>query len=97
MEELELADLPLNWSMSPAYPNPFNPTTMVNVSLPRPAELNVSVFNINCQHVATLVSGTRSAGSHTLTFDASSLAGGVYFVRASANGWSAVQKVVLMK
>jgi parallel beta-helix repeat protein/predicted outer membrane repeat protein len=90
-------ELPDSYTISPAYPNPFNPTTTVSVSLPHPAELNVSVFNVNGQHVATLANGQFNAGSHNLTFDASNLAGGVYFVRASAYDRIDVQKVVLMK
>jgi len=92
-----LTDLPTQWAVLPAYPNPFNPSTTIGVSLPQPFELNVSVFNIAGQQVATLASGTYRAGSHALTFDASSLAGGMYFVHVSANGWSDVQKVILFR
>jgi hypothetical protein len=104
--EPEPAVNPSSWSLSPAYPNPFNPTTTISVSIPQPAELNVSVFNIAGQQVATLASGTHSAGSHTLTFDAFNLAGGVYFVRATvrdtrfdvtSRAISQVQKIVLVK
>ena len=79
-------ELPDSYSISPAYPNPFNPSTTISVSLPRPAELNVSVFNINGQRVATLASGTYNVGSHTFTFDASGMSSGVYFVRATEIG-----------
>jgi Secretion system C-terminal sorting domain len=89
--------LPSEFSLGTAYPNPFNPSTTLSVNLPETAELNVSVFNVTGQQVATLANGQFNAGSHTLTFDASNLSGGVYFVYASAEGWSAVQKVVLMK
>jgi Secretion system C-terminal sorting domain len=89
--------LPSEFALGAAYPNPFNPSTTLSINLPETADLNVSVFNVTGQLVATLANGQYNAGSHTLTFDASNLSGGVYFVHASAKGWSDVQKVVLMK
>ncbi len=91
------ADLPSTFSLSPAYPNPFNPSTTLNVNLPDAAELTVAVYNVTGQQVATLAQGQFDAGSHTLTFDASELSAGVYFVHANANTWTATQKVVLVK
>jgi parallel beta-helix repeat protein len=91
-------ELPASYGISPAYPNPFNPTTTVSVSLPSPSELNVSVFNINGQQVATLASGPYSSGYHTLTFDASSLASGLFFVRATVPGhMDQTQKIMLVR
>jgi Secretion system C-terminal sorting domain/Viral BACON domain len=91
------AEVPSEFVLHPAYPNPFNPSTTLSVSLPEATKLNVAVFNIAGQQVATLANGQYSAGSHTLTFDASHLSGGVYFVQATAGSWNDVQKVVLMK
>jgi len=90
--------LPTSYEMKSAYPNPFNPTTTINVSLPQSANLNVSVFNIAGQQVGTLASGTYSAGSHTLTFDASNLASGLYFIHAHVPGHlNQTQKVMLVR
>ncbi|MCB2212565.1 T9SS type A sorting domain-containing protein [bacterium] len=91
------ATVPSEFALDAAYPNPFNPSTTLAVNLPETAELTVAVYNVTGQQVATLAQDSFNAGSHTLTFDASHLSGGIYFVRASANGWNAVQKVVLMK
>ncbi|MCB2212566.1 T9SS type A sorting domain-containing protein [bacterium] len=89
--------LPSSFSLSPAYPNPFNPSTTLSVNLPDAADLTVAVYNVTGQQVATLAQDSFNAGSHTLTFDASELSAGVYFVRANANTWSATQKVLLVK
>ncbi|MCB2212567.1 T9SS type A sorting domain-containing protein [bacterium] len=89
--------LPSEFSLSAAYPNPFNPSTTLNVNLPEAANLSVTVYNVTGQQVAELARGSHTAGSHTLTFDASGLTSGVYFVHASANGWSAMQKVMLVR
>lgn len=89
--------LPDGFELGKAYPNPFNPSTSLSLALPEAADVNVAVFNVAGQQVATLANGRMAAGSHSLTFDAANLAGGVYFIQASAPGWNAVQKVVLMK
>jgi Secretion system C-terminal sorting domain len=89
--------LPSEFILSPAYPNPFNPSTTLSLNLPDAAELTVAVFNVTGQQVAELANGQFAAGSHKLTFDASHLSGGVYFVHSSAGDWNAVQKVVLVK
>ncbi len=90
-------ELPAEFGLGNAYPNPFNPTTTLNVTLPESAELTVTVYNIAGQQVATLADGTFPAGAHALTFDGSTLSSGVYFIIANANSQLATQKVVLMK
>jgi Secretion system C-terminal sorting domain len=86
------------FSLSPAFPNPFNPTTTISVSLPNAADLSVTVFNALGQQIAELANGSYAAGSHALVLDGSDLASGIYFVHASVPGQlNAVQKIVLMK
>ncbi len=88
----------IEFRLEAIYPNPFNPTTTVNVSLPVAAELKVAVFNTLGQQVAELANGSYNAGSHNFTFDGTSLASGIYFVHASVpKEMNQIQKVVLMK
>ncbi|MCB2213305.1 T9SS type A sorting domain-containing protein [bacterium] len=90
--------LPTEFALENAYPNPFNPTTTLAVTLPEAAELTVNVFNITGQLVTTLANGNYTAGRHTLTFDASNLASGLYFVRATVPGQlNQTQKVMLVR
>jgi Secretion system C-terminal sorting domain len=90
--------LPTESAMMAAYPNPFNPTTTVQLTLPQAAELNVVVHNSLGQNVATLASGPMNAGTHALTFDGSNLASGLYFVQATVAGKPlGVQKLMLLK
>ncbi|MCB2213366.1 T9SS type A sorting domain-containing protein [bacterium] len=90
--------LPIEYAIENAYPNPFNPTTTINVALPEAAELNVTVYNVIGQQVAQLANGRMDAGRHTLTFDASNLSSGLYFVRATVPGHlNDVQKVMLVR
>jgi len=90
--------LPTDYTVSPAHPNPFNATTTISVSLPESADLMVSIYNVSGQQVAEPANGQFSAGSHMLTFDASNLASGLYFVRATVPGeFDQVQKVMLVR
>ncbi|HEX03872.1 MAG TPA: T9SS type A sorting domain-containing protein, partial [Bacteroidetes bacterium] len=90
--------LPQEFSMSEAYPNPFNSTTTLSVTLPHAAELNIRVFNIAGQQIAELADGTFGSGNHKITFDAAGLGSGLYFVRATVSEQpSQVQKVMLVR
>jgi parallel beta-helix repeat protein len=89
---------PAEYEMKAAYPNPFNPTTTVSVSLPETAQLSVIVYNVTGQQVAELANGHIQAGLHQFTLEGSSLASGIYFVQATVPGeLNSVQKIVLMK
>jgi FG-GAP-like repeat/Secretion system C-terminal sorting domain len=91
-------ELPLRFWISPAYPNPFNPSTNLDVYLPETAELAVAVYNVAGQQVAELANGQFNAGQHNLTFDASNLASGLYFIRATVPGQlNATQKLMLVR
>ncbi|MBS1261013.1 MAG: Thermophilic serine proteinase [Calditrichaeota bacterium] len=90
--------LPGEYSLGDAYPNPFNPETSVAVSLPEANELTVSVYNLAGRKVATLADGSYNAGEHRFAFDASGMASGVYFIRATVPGrLDEVRKVMLVR
>lgn len=94
----EGANLPTEYSIASAYPNPFNPSTVIRVGLPEAANMDVAVYNVLGKQVASLASGTYNAGYHNLVFDAHSMASGVYFIRASVPGkLNQVKKVVLVR
>lgn len=90
--------LPTEFGLGDAYPNPFNPTTVVPVTLPAASELTVAVYNTTGQQVAVLHDGRMAAGNHSFQWDAGDLASGVYFVRAQVPGeLDATRKLTLMK
>ncbi len=92
------APIPEEYVLHSAYPNPFNPTSVIAVGLPISSELKVKVYNMLGKEVATLVDGKCSSGYHAFQFDASEMASGVYFVKAVVNGkMNETQKIVLMK
>jgi hypothetical protein len=79
------------------YPNPFNPTTRIEYTVREAGSVELKVYTIDGREVATLVNGVETAGSHVVEFDASGLASGMYLYKMSVNGFTATQKMVLMK
>ncbi len=88
--------LPKNFAVHPNYPNPFNPETTIALDLPESANWSIDVYNVNGQVVKTF-SGYDDAGRVTVTWDASGMASGIYFYRATIGEYSQVHKMVLMK
>ena len=89
--------LPEEFTLAGAYPNPFNPSTMLSYSLPSASRVNLSIYDIQGRLLATLVDGFRDAGVHEVYFDAAELPSCIYFARFQAGGRSAAQKLVLLK
>ncbi|MBS1261374.1 MAG: Thermophilic serine proteinase [Calditrichaeota bacterium] len=92
------ATLPVEFEVSPAWPNPFNPATAVRIALPQAAALKVAVYDVLGREVVRLASGERrTAGYHRIAWDATGHASGVYFLRVDAGKHNAVRKLMLLK
>jgi PKD repeat protein len=87
--------LPTEFSIS-NYPNPFNPSTVIEMSLPVASEWNISIFNIVGRKVAEF-NGFNEAGRVMVSWDASNQATGVYFYKGRAGQFSATRKMMLLK
>lgn len=79
------------------YPNPFNPSTNIKFDVAKTGIVKLEVYDLLGRKVATLFDGKKSVGTHTLTFDASSLSSGVYFTRFTAGNTVQVKKMTLLK
>jgi C1A family cysteine protease len=92
------APVPKNFTISQPYPNPFNPTTTLEITLPEYSNVEVTVYNILGQKVAILADDHFDVGIHRFRFDAESLSSGIYFIHASVTGKiSRIHKVLLVK
>ena len=90
-------DLPTAFRLTAAYPNPFNPTTTMKLFMPAAGQMQVEVYNLLGQVVATLASGYMEKGKYDLIWDASNVSSGMYFVKAQAEGFTTTQKLMLLK
>ncbi|MFY0685451.1 MAG: T9SS type A sorting domain-containing protein, partial [Balneola sp.] len=80
------------------YPNPFNPSTSIAFGLPASGNVTLEVFDLLGRKVATLLHNeNRTAGRHTINFDASSLSSGMYIYRLKAGNSVVTKKLTLIK
>jgi hypothetical protein len=89
---------PTRVSLSAAHPNPFNPTTSLELAVPVSGHVSVQVYNLMGQVVATLTDGFMEANTYkTLTWDASNVSSGMYLVKAQTANAVTTQKLMLLK
>ena len=89
---------PLTYSLSDAYPNPFNPATTINYSIAdNVTDLNISVYDIRGRLIDKLYQGSRDKGQYQIVWNASHLSSGVYFVHMNTAGHQFTKKVLLVK
>ena len=97
----ERAGLPTEYMLSQNFPNPFNPITTIEYSLPSRSEVSLIIFNLRGQEIARLVNEEKPAGAHTVRWNASNVASGIYFYRLQAGpqagGFVQTRKMVLLK
>jgi hypothetical protein len=89
--------LPGQFILYQNHPNPFNPTTTINFSLPTSGDVSLKVFNMLGEELAVLTSGHREMGTHTIQWDATGQPSGVYFYRLSTNDFVRTRKLVLLR
>jgi len=79
------------------YPNPFNPSTVIEYSIPKAADVNLVIYNLLGQKVATLVNTQQAQGAYEVKFDASRLTSGIYFYTLTAGDFVQTKKMMLLK
>jgi hypothetical protein len=89
--------MPQEFSVAQNYPNPFNARTSISFALPEQSDVRIEVFNLLGQKTATIAEGLFPAGNHTVTWDASDVASGVYYYKLTAGDFSAIKMMTLLK
>ena len=96
--------LPDKVELLPPFPNPFNTSTAISYELQAASLVSLQVYDTAGRLVATLVDGPQASGAHSVTFDGSNLASGIYLARLATKPsdsgnptYTATQKLVLMK
>ena len=89
--------IPSIFEVSNAYPNPFNPSTAIDINIPEAGMLNVGVYNLKGQLMSTLMNKNVYPGSYSLAWDASNLTSGLYIFSVTYGDKTYNQKVTLVK
>ncbi len=110
IENEENPQIPKEFSLSQNFPNPFNPVTVIKYEIPGQARndnmnVQLKVYDILGNEIATLVNEEKHAGSYGVEFDGSNFASGIYIYRltagnpstSSGQGFTASKKLILLK
>jgi hypothetical protein len=96
------SEIPSAFSLSNAYPNPFNPETKVNFNVPQVSKVKLVVYNLLGQRVRTLVDEEIQAGSYSASWNGTDdygrqMSSGIYFFSLESQSFKATKKMILMK
>lgn len=86
-----------DYRLNNSYPNPFNPTTNIQYSIPENQKVQLTIYNSLGELVETIVDENQNAGLYNITWDASNQPSGVYFYRLHAGSFFETKKCILMK
>jgi hypothetical protein len=89
--------LPSEFDLLPAYPNPFNPTTTVTWTLPENMSVKLTLVDMLGREVMVLANGDHQAGYHRMQLNGNMLASGFYLLRLQGNGMQRIRKIALVK
>ena len=79
------------------FPNPFNPLTKIEYSIPQSSEVEIKVFDVLGNELETLINEEKPAGTYEITWDATNLPSGVYFYQLRAGSFVETKKMILLK
>ena len=95
--ELQEESIPREPLLLQNYPNPFNPLTKIVYAIPHAQHVSLTVHNVLGQTIAQLVNGVEQVGTHTVTWDAGNVPGGVYYYRLQLAEGTIVKRMVLVR
>lgn len=79
------------------FPNPFNPSTTIEYSIPKSSKVSIVIYNLLGEEVANLVDGFKQAGSYSITWSAQNFPSGAYLCRITSGDFSKTKKIILLK
>jgi hypothetical protein len=92
----EEKETPPTFALS-AFPNPFNPSTVITFDLPSQSNIQLSVFDLNGKRVELLFSGNKTAGKHSIIWNATKQSSGIYLLKLEAGNEVLTRKMTLVK
>ena len=88
---------PTDFYLKTPYPNPFNPSTTIEYSLPQDGKVTLTIFNVSGKVVYLLKDEYQQAGNHSATWDSTRFPSGLYFCILQANGFTQTKKMMLVR
>ena len=90
--------IPTGYRVKPNYPNPFNPSTIIEYILPKSENVSIDIYDLNGKQLEILVNGFQNPGTHSVEFDGSKYSSGIYLYNLTTeSGISRVGKMILIK
>jgi hypothetical protein len=93
----QINEIPNDFTLYQNYPNPFNPTTNIEYSIPEASFVDLKVYDVLGNEVATLVNEEQTAGVYKADFSGSDLASGLYIAKITAGNYTNTIKMSLLK
>jgi len=98
-EELDITylEIPKEFILYAAYPNPFNPITNIRYGLAEPSQVYIKIYDIVGREVVELVNEFKPVGTFEIAWNAENYNSGIYFIKCTSNSETLIQKVLLVK
>ena len=93
----DVGEVPKQFELSQNYPNPFNPTTTISYQIAAKSDVELSIYNLLGEKVATLVSNEQTPGSYEVNWNAEAFSSGIYVYKLQAGNIVQSKKMVLLK
>ncbi len=97
IEKIDITQAPNSFKLLQNFPNPFNPSTTIEFSMPKAAFVSLKIYNLLGQEVSTLVSQKLNAGMYTYQVKGENLTSSVYYYKLVAGDYVEVKKMILIK
>jgi hypothetical protein len=88
---------PTSYALGQNFPNPFNPSTQIEFSIPQSSHVTLKIYDVLGKEVASLVDGAMGVGTYTTTWNAQNSPSGVYFYRLTAGSYTMTRKLLLLR
>ena len=95
--DVEITNTPKSFGLTSAFPNPFNPVTTISYDIAEATFINLNIYDLLGNQVASLVNEMKNSGEHSIQWNADGLSSGLYFVKMEANNEIFIDKLMLMK
>mgnify|MGYP006178922207 CR=1 FL=1 len=89
--------IPDQLTLTQNFPNPFNPSTVINYQIPADNFVTLKVYNLIGEELLTLVNSYQQKGSYTVKFEADKLSSGIYFYKIRYGNSAITKKMILKK